>query len=421
MSWLHIKAALARISPLVYLEIMARAAVFLLFITLSAMLLVIARAPKPTAQNNLANGALQKEQKAQPELLDKERLLKAARGGGEYLLRMQKSDGSFQYSYEALHDRFENATYNTLRHTGTAYSLFELYAATHDARYLEAANRAVTFLKTRFRPAANRNALYVLDFDGKAKLGANGIALLTLAKQLELAPKQGSRDEARRLATMILNLQNANGSFDSYHPVKGNEPEGSVSLYYPGEAILGLVRLYKTDNDKRWLEAAQRGADFLIESQQKMERLPPDAWLVQALEALYNLTQNRRYFDHAMAIAESIIADQYTTDDGNEYAGAFAPGEPRVTPTASRAEAIIAAYRMAAPVRDWRESKFAMSLKAAVRFQLSQQITEENRYGLPNPQRALGGFRESLSSFIIRIDYVQHNISSLLAIAEKLY
>ena len=84
------------------------------------MLFVVARAPRPTAQNNLANATLQKEQKAQSELLDKERLLKAARSGGEYLLRMQKSDGSFQYSYDALHDRFENATYNTLRHTGTA-------------------------------------------------------------------------------------------------------------------------------------------------------------------------------------------------------------------------------------------------------------------------------------------------------------
>src|SRR5262249_6995315 len=158
-----------------------------------------------------------------------------------------------------------------------------------------------------------------LDFDGKAKLGANGLALMTLTRQLELSPKQGNRDEARRLAMMILNLQNADGSFASYHSVKGNEPEGSVSLYYPGEAILGLMRLYRVDNDKRWLEAAQRGADFLIESQQKMKSLPPDAWLIQALEALYNLSQNRRYFDHAMAIAESIIADQYTTEDGNEY------------------------------------------------------------------------------------------------------
>ena len=122
-----------------------------------------------------------------------------------------------------------------------------------------------------------------------------------------------------------------------------------------------------------------------------------------------------------MALAESIIADQYTTEDGDEYAGAFAPGEPRVTPAASRAEGIIAAYRMAVPLKDWRESKLAMSLRASARFQLSQQFTDANRYRLANPQRALGGFRESLTSFVIRIDYVQHNISSLLAIAEGLY
>ncbi len=401
---------------------MLRGAILLIFVTVSALLFMVARAAKPAAPEALfIDAARSFELQPQATLPDKERLLQAARNGGDYLLRMQKNDGSFHYSYNALHDRFENATYNILRHAGTAYSLFELYNATRDTRYLEAANRAVAFLKTRFRPLQNKNALYVLDFDGKAKLGANGLALLALTEQLQLSPRQASRDDARRLAAMILHLQNPDGSFHSYHAVRGDEPEGSVSLYYPGEAILGLVRLYQLDGNKQWLEAAERGATFLLASQRKMRRLPPDAWLIQALEALYNLSKNRRYFDHAMTLAENIVSEQYTAEDGEDYAGAFAPGEPRVTPVASRSEGIIAAYRMAAPVKDWRENKFALSLRAAARFQLSQQFIERNHHRLPNPQRALGGFRESLTSFVVRIDYVQHNISSLLAIAESLY
>jgi hypothetical protein len=39
---------------------------------------------------------------------------------------------------------------------------------------------------------------------------------------------------------------------------------------------------------------------------------------------------------------------------------------------------------------------------------------------LPNPPRALGGFHTSLTDYEIRIDYVQHNISSLLGLYRAL-
>ncbi len=353
--------------------------------------------------------------------LDKPRLLASAKAGGDYLLRVQKADGSFHYYYDAASDHFENRTYNIVRHAGTAYALFELYVATKDARYLDSANRAIQFLKTRFRPSPKKNAVFVLDFDGKAKLGANGLALLALTKQLETDVKSADRDSAKRLASMILSLQNSDGSFESYHPVNGDEPDGSVSLYYPGEAILALVRFYKFDEDKRWLEAARRGADFLITEQSQTKPLPPDAWFIQALEALNKLSFNKKYLDHALAIAESLIANQYNEEDSVYYAGAFGPGVPRATPTASRAEGLVAAYRMAEPMKDWRVAKIAVALKACARFQLSQQLGEENKYHLPNPGRALGGFQESLDDLHIRIDYVQHNISALLGIAEALY
>ncbi|MEW6126169.1 MAG: hypothetical protein AB1757_03825 [Acidobacteriota bacterium] len=354
-------------------------------------------------------------------LLDKAQLIASAKAGGDYLVRLQKADGSFHYYYDAARDKFETRTYNIVRHAGTAYSLFELYAATKEARYLEAANRACRFLKTRFRPAQKKNAIYVLDFDNKAKLGANALALLALAEQMEVDAKSANREDARKLANMILTLQNPDGSFESYHSIKGDEPDGNVSLYYPGEALLALIRFYKFDDDKKWLEAARRGADYLQQAQSKTKPLPPDAWFIQALEALNKLLFNQKYFDHALAIADSLIATQYSEEDSVYYAGAFSPGIPRVTPTASRAEGLLAAYRMAELVKDWRTTTIALSLRACARFQISQQFTADTDAHLPNPQRALGGFRESIDDFHVRIDYVQHNISALLGIAETLY
>jgi hypothetical protein len=92
--------------------------------------------------------------------LNRDRLLLAARSGGDYLIRMQKPDGSFHYYYDAGTDRFESRRYNTVRHAGTALSLLDLYAATRDNRYLASSRRAIGFLKTRFRSARSRGAVY---------------------------------------------------------------------------------------------------------------------------------------------------------------------------------------------------------------------------------------------------------------------
>ena len=367
---------------------------------------------------------------------DRAGLVAAARMAGDYLVRMQLEDGSFYYSYDPVEDRTSGRVYNIVRHAGAVFSLFELYGATREARYLDAARRGVLYLKTRFRPARERGAVYVIDNDGKAKLGAVGLALLALSRQIELDPSSADRESANKLARMILVMQRADGSFISYYPVRGDEPRGSVSIYYPGEAILGLMHLLKTSGDHRLLEAARRGADYLIESQRKMNRLPSDAWLIQALEALHKIGRgqkddsqkradqkngDQKYADHALRLAERMIADQYTANDPAGYAGGFGPGPPRTTPAAARAEGLVAAYRIARSIDDSRAARIAASLRASARFQLSQQFTAAGGNGLRNPERALGGFRESLTSMRIRIDYVQHNISSLLGVAYTLY
>jgi hypothetical protein len=348
---------------------------------------------------------------------DRSALITAARAGGDYLLRTQRPDGSFTYVYDPLENRSTSRAYNIVRHAGTAFSLFDLYATTHDHRYLEAGRQATTFLKTRFQPAQGHNAYYVLDNDGKAKLGANGLGLLALTRQAELDPRSADRSNAKRLANMIVAMQNQDGSFESYYPLRGDDPAGSVSLYYPGEAILGLVSLFKLTGDQQLLESARKGADNVIDSQRRAAELPPDAWLMQALDALYQLGREQRYLDHSIALAEAMMVVQYPDDAPPGYAGGFGPGIPRTTPAAARSEGLLAAYRLARSVGDPRASAIKSSLHRSARFQLSQQFNADNSFFLVDPAKALGGFRGGPTSMDIRIDFVQHNISSLLGVA----
>ena len=373
---------------------------------------------------------------------DGKTLLAAARNAGDYLVRMQKADGSFYYWYRALTDQADLNHYNIVRHAGTAVSLFDLYHATGDARYLAAASKSMAFLRSRFRhfdmtraggldhiesndgglsrstgAGSHSPSLCVLDDDNKAKLGAGGLALLAVTREMELDHKSAST-EANELASGILAMQRPDGSFETDVKQDGEQSDSQPSLYYPGEAILGLVRLYRINNDRRLLDGVRRGANYLVSVQRRQRDLPPDAWLVQALESVFEATKDPRYAEHAVDLASAMADSFYPADGPAGYEGAVAPGIPRVTPAASRSEGILSGYRIARATRDSRADRLLTAARNAARFQLSQQFGTDNSFFLPNPGRAAGGFHESLDSMRIRIDYVQHNISSLLSLAE---
>jgi len=347
----------------------------------------------------------------------RERLIHSARLAGDYLLRMQKSDGSFHYWYDPASDSFPARAYNILRHTGAGVSLIALYETTHEAKYLIAARKSATFLRTRFRPGP-RGASYVLDFDGKAKLGANGLALILLARLHRHEPDATMLRQVKELAKMVIELQNSDGSFQSYYRIQGTEPAGSTSLYYPGEAMLGLVESYKLTHDALLLQSVRKGADYLVASQRAARELPPDAWLVQALEALYAIGHEKRYAEHAVDLSERMIPGGEAA--GSEEQDSLDASELRSAQVASRAEGMLAGYRLARAIGDIRAGALGRALTTSAALQISQQYDEGDGSDVRRP-RAIGGFRQSEASPLIRIDFVQHNISALLGVAETLF
>jgi hypothetical protein len=156
--------------------------------------------------------------------------------------------------------------------------------------------------------------------------------LIALAKQMEVDPGSADPQSAERLADLIRALQQRDGSFDSYYRIRGDEPAGSVSLFYPGEAMLRLVRFSRLNGDSRILDSVQRGAVHLIESQRKLDRPPSDAWFMQALEALHRMDPEPMYAAHAMALAAAIIVTQYSATAPAGYAGLSACAKFRWPP-----------------------------------------------------------------------------------------
>ncbi len=354
-----------------------------------------------------------------------ESLFEAARSGGEYLLRQHLEDGTFDYSYETKSNE-SNDDYNLLRHAGTCYSLVELYQVTDDPRYLDAARRGMEWLWTKVREPLPEDAgagfSAVVSPGKEAKLGGAALALLALVQMQTAAGDSildGSAWEGQLplLARFLLFQQGEDGRFASKYFYGEPDPEPFESIYYPGEAILALMRLYGRDPQPQWLEAARRGADWLIDVRdagKSTEELPHDHWLLMALEELHSRTSDDRYLEHAERIAAAIVGAQRTAATPVDWVGTFYD-PPRSTPTATRGEALVAMYRLAAQ-NDRDTRPYLAALLRMASFQRRCQLTPENVLYLPRPDRALGGFRRSLTNWEVRIDYVQHNLSALLGL-----
>ena len=66
------------------------------------------------------------------------------------------------------------------------------------------------------------------------------------------------------------------------------------------------------------------------------------------------------------------------------------------------------------------ESRFRTFALHNASFQLRNQFWGPNSYYLPNPARALGGFRVKQDFAEVRNDHVQHNLSGLFGLLDLL-
>jgi hypothetical protein len=354
-----------------------------------------------------------------------QQLVEAATHGGNYLAASVRADGSFVYRYLPKSNIVPD-DYNIVRHAGTIYAMAELYDVTGDPELLAAIQRAIGYLERATAPcpgqATGVPTLCVVE-DGVAKLGGSALGVVALAQYTVVTGDEQYIPLMRDLATWIAEAQLDDGSFISKVDMATNQPTEFLSIFYPGEAILGLTRLYQIDADERWLDVAERAARFLIldrDAGLKTSELPHDHWLLYGINELYRDRPDPIYLEHALRITQTITDSQLNAPPFADWTGSYhAP--PYSTPTATRSEGLCAAYQlMRDEGLDDEAARIRDALELGIRFQLQTQFRPESAMYLADPQRVLGGFHRSLDNYEIRNDYIQHNISALLCAARVL-
>jgi hypothetical protein len=354
--------------------------------------------------------------------ITRDQLKAAVKEAANYIVRGVDPYGQFNDTYQPSLDRVPDG-YSIVRHLGAILALADAYEVLKDADLLAATKRAVDFADgVAITWTQEGKRVPGATDEGRVTLGANALSMAAFARLAAVTDDKKLLERARRFADAVLIAQQADGGFIQYQRF----PDGLVynldNPYHLGQAVYSLMIMRRSAPEEALTDAAEKTARHLIygrDKDQPIDKLLQDHWLLRGLNELARHRPSPLFLAHSARISSAMCQLQYTDPPFTDWSGGYYL-PPDSMSAAVRTEGLVAAYTL---LRDKGGHEYRGDVKriieACVRgaaFELQCQYRPENVMYFRDPQRALGAFRESLTSPDIRIDFVQHNMMALLSL-----
>lgn len=322
----------------------------------------------------------------------------------DYLYSMLNPDGSFQYGYWPVSNK-KMAGYNILRHTGSIWSLINLYRMTGNESLRPKIQSALDYLvNVNIEYMDDQTAFVVERKDGEIKLGGNGIALVALTEYMDVFQSEDYIDLVVKLANGVMMLQNENGSY--YHVLNfpGFTSKAACrTVYYDGEATFGLTRAYTFTKDQRYLDAAARAVDYFIK---KDYTKYSDHWIAYALNEITKYIPREDYYTFALQNVWKNLRKIYG------YTTTFHTYLELLTAGWQTYQRLLDSGMQIEYLDEFDPAQVAATIYKRARHMLNGYFWPEYAMYMKNPDEAVGAFFVRHDNFRIRIDDIQHFIGA---------
>lgn len=315
-------------------------------------------------------------------------------------------NGEFDYGFYPTLSK-EVKGYNILRHAGSVWSMMCAYRLTGDRFLKEQIDSSVGYMiqSMSYKYPAGKvkdNVLYLADkTNGEVKLGGNAIAIIVLTEYMDIFGTDKYTQLARELGNGILELfDERDGSF--FHVLKypSLAPRDKFrTVYYDGEAVFALCRLFGLTRDKRYIDAAKQAVDRFIDKNYEQYK---DHWVAYSVNELTKYYPLPKYLNFGIKNVEFNLDKIYAQQ----------------TTYHVLLELLCASFELAQRIREEglkcpaMESFDMKKLVDAIFYRADHML---NGYGYPEyvmyfgqPSGALGAFFVRHDDFRIRIDDIQH-------------
>jgi AMMECR1 domain-containing protein/orotate phosphoribosyltransferase len=325
-----------------------------------------------------------------------------------YLLKHQREDGTFYESYEPFRNRLRNGG-NLPWMAHATWVLARASRTLRDPLLQAAAEKTLAFLLRSMKLSAMGVWLEM----GQSLPSVSEITFLVLAL-CQLPRGDYRRPQVRGLAETLWSAIGRHGHIFTH---RGRaEVDDGFQNYCPGQVLLALATAAEarlTDVDSEKLDRAFR---YYRHRFRYFRDFGQASWLMQAFSAWSRIQRNPQFFDLVFEIGDWLLQWQ------QEKSGAFINDHQAETPgytTALYLEGIGAAiHLMDFTDSGNRRQQYLDAYWNGLRFLNRITIQPAHTWVLPNSDYAIGGLRLSLNSSYVRIDFVQHGLSSLLELYE---
>lgn len=246
---------------------------------------------------------------------DKQTALEIITSSSEYLSMQLDLSGKFEYGIYPIYHRVIPG-YNILRHASSIWSLVCAYRITGDKFILRQVEGALGYLvKHSFykykKSRDEENTAFIADIERReVKLGGNAVAIIVLTEYMNVTGSDKYKKLCTELGNGILELLDIEtGEFTHVLSIPDLKVKDKLrTVYYDGEAVFALARLYGLTGEQRWLDAAEAAVERFIREDYTKYR---DHWVAYAMNEITKHKPEERYFAFALKNAQDNLTKIY--------------------------------------------------------------------------------------------------------------
>ena len=345
--------------------------------------------------------------------IDSDTILKMVRSGARFLASQVQKSGRFVYGLYPCFNRIV-PSYNTLRHFSSSFAMLDVYETYRmgEIKIGGSINKAIKygvehFIKYRTLPDGSE-AAYVYEPDSnEIKLGALGVVLVMFIKHAALMKTKKYYSLMNALARGIYTMQKPDGSF--VHVLNADDftvKEEFRIVYYDGEAVFGMMKLYSLTHDETLLRASQVAFQRFIATDHWRNH---DHWLSYSINELTLYSPDREYFEFGINNFLDFLPFIYHRD--TQF--------PTLLELMMAADAMLERLKTMPEMADLLArvplDDFYAAMEVRAKNLLNGYFYPELAMFFQKPESIVGGFFIRHHAFRARIDDVEHFLSALTA------
>ena len=326
------------------------------------------------------------------------------KNASQRLINMEEENGKYIYGFTTNTAEVMN-DYNILRHAGTTGSQILAYNENSNDELKKHIEQAIEYLLNTYMISYNENLNHIkMIEEDEIVLGGDALTLLMLAEYENTFKENKYIDICNKIANGILSMQNNDGSFNHSYNLDLTLNEKTITVFYDGEAIYSLMKLYKILPREDIYEAVTKAIDFFIENNYVKYA---DHWISYGMSEYIKYNQEDKYIKFAL---DNYFENREKLSSTTRY-----------SPTNS--ELLLATYntylylKQNIPenevVKNFNISGLEKSIQRTIKNLYRYYIEPEVAMYFENPDKVKYGFH-SLDNRM-RIDDIQHSMSAIIA------